>query len=303
MFSFCHSPPRSCGVPFCKREWSSIGTPNLLSQSALLQPSLFFGTVWQKLRPICWSNRWRPLCTYCRPRLPEKNLLCPLQFFGKTNRLVLLHRPFRSSRRSLDRGAGRRLLAPVFDIFSITDPVESLPDFRKYLVDSEMSTRTLCISRSTSLVLMVGTTNCIMVYFLSGLSQARLSNPFSTPWKWVTRPIFPTNLAVPPHLLSIWAMVRYPRPPLDLIWAGRCPFFIFHNCCPPTVERHFTLLTSYTVYSTISPHYCWPYQPCVEFWNDTVGVVQTIFVCSSGFFIWRSHVRTAWSVLIRNSRP
>ena len=47
----------------------------------------------------------------------------------------------RSSPRSLDRHTGRTFLAPVFDIFATTDPIESLPG-------------------SASLILVAGTTNC-----------------------------------------------------------------------------------------------------------------------------------------------
>ena len=80
------------------------GTLNLLIQlsAAFLQPSWLLGSVWHKVRAICWSNRWPPLCTYSRPRSPT--LYCCTS--------------------------------------SATDPVKSPPNFRKCLMDSKMSTRT-----------------------------------------------------------------------------------------------------------------------------------------------------------------
>ena len=77
---------------------------------------------------------------------------------------------------------GRTFLAPVLDVLSTTDQVKSLPNFRKRPVKRQkwVPALLLCISWSIFLFLMAGTTNCMVVCFPSGLSQARLSNPFST---------------------------------------------------------------------------------------------------------------------------
>ena len=65
--------------------------------------------------------------------------------FERRTDVVLLHRPSRSSPRSLDRRTGRTSLAPALNIFSTMDPVKSLPNFSKRFVDSKMSTRTIIV--------------------------------------------------------------------------------------------------------------------------------------------------------------
>ena len=56
-----------------------------------------------------------------------------------------LHRPSRLSLRSFNRRTGPTLLAPALDVLPATDPVESLPNFGKHLVDAKMNTKILIV--------------------------------------------------------------------------------------------------------------------------------------------------------------
>ena len=118
---------------------------------------------------------------------------------------------------------GRTFLAPVLHIFSTTNPVESLPDFRNRLVNSKMSSRTTVVHFSKYFLGFNGRNYQLhggmfsirtLPNSLKHSRHAETSTKSITHWKRVTHLIFPTKLAVLPHLLSIWATAWYHPPPL-----------------------------------------------------------------------------------------
>ena len=233
----------------------------------------------------------------------EKRPLCPLQFFWKANGRCIVASSLSPSPRSLDRSTG-------FDIFSATDPVKSLSNFRKGLVDSKVSTRTPIVYLSKYFPDSSGR-NHQLHGFLFGLYQVCLSNLFSTRreshWapnalKKVTRLIYfrPTW---PFHPIFFPFEQRPDIQVLLLIFSklGRCPFFIFYDCCLSILlqcsqflhgllDKESVLFWSLPALCRILKWYCW-------------SGSSHLATCPSGFFIWRSHTGAARSVLIRISSP
>ena len=68
----------------------------------------------------------------------ERTCYVHCNFFKVNRRCIVAPRP---SPPSLDRRTGSIFLVSTLDVFSATDPVKYIPNFRRRLVDSEINTR------------------------------------------------------------------------------------------------------------------------------------------------------------------